>query len=112
MSYRKMPSSVSYMNRTAGDIILRPVITEKSMEQHVYNKYTFYVDLKANKVEIRNAVEELFKVHVTNVTTVRVMGKTRRRGRVYGKCPDFKKAYVTIKEGEKIEIAGAPLYEQ
>jgi large subunit ribosomal protein L23 len=69
------------------------------------------VALKANKFDIRNAVESLFKVSVLKVTTVRMMGKRKRRGRIYGKRPDYKKAYVTIKAGDKIEIAGAPLFE-
>lgn len=104
-------SSVADLRRDARDIIVRPVVTEKSMEQNAFNKYTFIVDLKANKVEIRNAIEEIFNVTVTSVNTVRAMGKSRRRGRIVGKRPDFKKAYVTLKEGDVIEVAGAPLFE-
>lgn len=109
---RNVPSSVADLRHTARDIILRPVITEKSMEQNAFNKYTFYVDPKANKVEIRNAIQEIFSVTVTNVTTTRVPGKMRRRGRIVGHTPERKKAVVTLKEGDRIEVAGAPLFEQ
>lgn len=108
---RNIPSSVADMRRSARDIILRPVITEKSMAENAYNKYTFYVDLKANKVEIRNAIQEIFEVTVTNVTTTRVPSKTRRRGRIIGHTPERKKAVVTLKQGDRIEVAGAPLFE-
>lgn len=112
MAARNIPSSVADLRRTARDIILRPVITEKSMEQFGYNKYTFYVDPRANKVQIRNAIQEIFEVTVTKVTTVTVNGKKRRRGRIVGHTPDRKKAVVTLKQGDKIEVAGAPLFEQ
>ena len=109
---RNIPSSVADLRRSARDIIVRPVITEKGMDQSVFNKYTFYVDLKANKVEIRNAIQEIFGVTVTKVTTTRVPGKMRRRGRIIGHTPERKKAVVTLKEGDRIEVAGAPLFEQ
>lgn len=112
MATEKIPSSVHNFRRGMRDVLIRPVITEKSMSLNSDNKYTFLVDLKANKFDIRNAVESIFDVTVTKVTTVRVMGKTKRRGRVYGKRPDYKKAYVTLKAGDKIEIAGVPLFEQ
>ena len=112
MAARNVPSSVADLRRTARDIILRPVITEKSMEQYAYNKYTFYVDPRANKVQIRNAIQEIFDVTVTKVTTTTVNGKMRRRGRIVGFTANRKKAVVTLKEGDKIEVAGAPLFEQ
>ncbi|MCR4784189.1 MAG: 50S ribosomal protein L23 [bacterium] len=111
MAIEKVPSSVHNLRYSIHDVLIRPLITEKSMDQHADNKYTFLVALKANKFDIRNAVESLFKVSVLKVTTVRMMGKRKRRGRIYGKRPDYKKAYVTIKAGDKIEIAGAPLFE-
>lgn len=105
-------SCVADLRADAHDVLVRPVITEKTMAQNVDNKYTFLVALKANKIEIRLAVEKIFGVKVTKVTTVRCMGKSRRRGRLVGKQPDFKKAYVTLKEGDVIEVAGAPLFER
>lgn len=111
MATQKITSSVHNLRYSTHDVLLRPLITEKSMEQHADNKYTFLVDLKANKFDIRNAVESMFNVTVTKVTTVRMRGKVKRRGRVYGKRPDYKKAYVSVKAGDKIEVAGAPLFE-
>jgi large subunit ribosomal protein L23 len=86
------------------DILKRPVVTEKSMALLGDNKYTFIVDLKANKVEIRKAVEELFKVKVKKVHTMRYKGKLRRVRNILGRTPDYKKAIVTLKEGNKIEL--------
>lgn len=111
MAIEKVTNSVHNLRRGLHDVLIRPLITEKSMEQNVDNKYTFLVDLKANKFDIRNAVESMFDVTVTKVTTVRMTGKTKRRGRVYGKRPDYKKAYVTVKAGDRIEVAGSPLFE-
>ena len=71
------------------------------MEQ---NKYTFAVDIKATKPQIREAVEQAFNVTVERVNTMRVVGKKRRMGRYEGKRPDWKKAIVTVKEGESIEL--------
>lgn len=112
MAMVKVPSSVADLRGlSARDVLKRPVITEKSMELSAFNKYTFYVATKANKIQIREAVEEIFGVKVTGVTTTKVRGKVRRRGRVYGQAPDRKKAVVTLREGDKIEVAGAPLFE-
>lgn len=86
----------------AHDIILRPVITEKSMEQMAAGKYTFVVHPRATKPEIRRAVEELFDVEVEKVNTINVRGKLRRMGRYVGRRPDWKKAVVTLKEGQRI----------
>ena len=84
------------------DVLVRPVITEKSNQLMEENKYTFIVSLKATKVEIRQAVEKMFKVQVEAVNTVRVMGKTKRMGRHEGKRPDFKKAIVKLAPGQSI----------
>ncbi|MBC7346187.1 MAG: 50S ribosomal protein L23 [Clostridia bacterium] len=86
------------------DVIIRPVVTEKSTRLMAENKYTFFVHPRATKVEIRRAVEELFGVHVVQVNTLKVRGKQRRLGRRIGRTPDRKKAVVTLKPGDKIEI--------
>ncbi|HZK17932.1 MAG TPA: 50S ribosomal protein L23 [Clostridia bacterium] len=86
------------------DILRKPLITEKSMSLLEQNKYTFLVDLKANKTEIKQAVESIFKVNVTNVNTIRVRGKIKRVRRVPGKTPDVKKAIVTLRDGDTIEM--------
>lgn len=85
------------------DVILRPVVTEKSMQQLAENKYTFLVHPKANKTMIKRAVEHIFKVRVEKVNTVRVRGKLRRVGRFSGYQPDAKKAIVTLAEGYRIK---------
>ena len=87
---------------SAHDIILRPVITEKSMEQMGEGKYTFVVRRDATKPQIRRAIEELFDVKVEKVNTMNVRGKVRRLGRFTGRRPDWKKAVVTLKEGQRI----------
>jgi large subunit ribosomal protein L23 len=86
------------------DIILRPIVTEKSMNLLADNKYTFLVDKKANKTEIKSAIESIFKVKVENVSTMIIKGKPKRMGRYEGKKPDRKKAVVTLKAGQKIRI--------
>ena len=78
------------------EIIIAPVITEKSNDQMQMGKYTFEVNKKATKVEIANAVEKLFNVKVLNVNTMTVKGKTKRVRYVEGKTSDWKKAIVTI----------------
>ena len=86
------------------DVLIRPLITERTTALMADNKYTFEVPLKANKVEIRQAVEQVFKVKVLDVNTVRVLGKTKRMGRTQGKRPDYKKAIVKLAPGERIEF--------
>jgi large subunit ribosomal protein L23 len=86
------------------DILIRPLITEKTTALMQDNKYTFIVPLNANKVEIRQAVEQVFKVKVINVNTVRVMGKTKRMGKTMGKRPDYKKAIIKLAPGQNIEF--------
>ncbi len=86
-------------------IIRRPLITEKStLQKEEGNQYVFEVDRQANKIEIRSAVEHLFKVKVHTVRTVNVLGKVKRLGRKYGKRPDWKKAIVTLREGDRIDF--------
>ncbi len=86
------------------DVIRRPVISEKSMQQMSLNKYIFIVDKRANKREIRDAVEHIFKVDVLSVRTIRNKGKERRVNVERGYTPEKKKAIVTIKDGQKIEF--------
>lgn len=88
----------------AHQIIVRPLITEKNTNLMSLNKYSFEVDRAANKAQIRHAVEEIFKVTVTNVHTLNVRGKLRRRGNRYGYTADWKKAIVTLAEGDRIEL--------
>lgn len=90
--------------RSPYDVLIKPVVSEKSLSLMEENKYTFYVNKDANKIEIKNAVEKLFNVHVVKVRTMIVKGKLKRQGRFVGRTPDRKKAIVTLKPGEKIEI--------
>ena len=87
--------------KKAQDIILAPVITEKSMYGVAEKKYTFKVANDANKIEIAHAVEELFDVKVAKVNTVSVRGLFKRMGRNEGYRPDWKKAIVTLTENSK-----------
>jgi large subunit ribosomal protein L23 len=81
------------------------MVTEQSISRaQLDHKYSFYVNRDANKIEIRNAVEKLFKVKVTNINTVRVKGKMKRVGHNTGRTAERKKAIVTLREGDKIEI--------
>ena len=89
----------------AEQIIKRPLVTEKStIERELENIVSFEVDLRANKLEIRQAVEKLFDVVVLRVRTSRVRGKKRRVGRNLGYRPDWKKARVKLREGDSIEF--------
>ncbi|MFA5720432.1 MAG: 50S ribosomal protein L23 [Acholeplasmataceae bacterium] len=86
------------------EIIKEPIITEQSTKMiEGENTYTFKVDKRANKIEIKNAVEHIFKVHVLRVNTVNVPRKFKRMGQHEGFKPAYKKAYVTLAEGEKID---------
>lgn len=86
-------------------LVRNPVITEKGTDDQAdRNAYHFRVPVDANKIEIRRAVEAVFKVKVKTVNTLRVEGKVRRRGYVAGKTQDWKKAMVTLQEGSTIEI--------
>ena len=92
------------MTKTAQDIILKPVITEDSMERLPEGKYTFEVAKDANKIEIAKAIEELFDVKVAKVNTISVKGKEKRMGRSVGFRPDRKKAIVTLEGDKTIEF--------
>ena len=86
-------------------VIRAPLITEKgTLVGEKSNQVVFKVDRRANKVEIRHAVEAMFKVKVEEVRTVNVLGKTRRVRKALGKRPDWKKAYVTLAEGQRIDF--------
>jgi large subunit ribosomal protein L23 len=86
-------------------IIKRPLITEKStISRDEGNKYIFEVDRRANKIEIGNAVEKIFKVKVIDVRTMNMAGKKKRMGRIVGQKNDWKKAIVTLAEGNTIEM--------
>ena len=86
-------------------IILRPVVTEKSsIARELQNVVTLAVDPRANKHQIKGAVEELFEVRVTDVRTIRMPRKKRRFGRFIGRKPEWKKAIVTLAEGQTIEF--------
>ena len=87
--------------KAAQDIIIAPVITEKSMSGIADKKYTFKVAKDANKIEIADAVAKLFKVDVAKVNTVNVRGKERRMGRYSGYTASWKKAVVTLKPDSK-----------
>ena len=94
--------------KTAYDIIIRPVLTEKSYEDMAAKKYTFEVAVDANKTEIKSALEEIFEgVKVDSVNTMRIQGKMKRQGRYIGRRPERKKAIVTLKADSK----GIPFFE-
>ncbi len=87
------------------DIIHSPVVTEKTtLQKEIDNQVTFKVDKRANRVEIKDAVERNFNTKVKQVRTVQVKGKVKQRGRIIGKRPDWKKAIVTLMPGQKIEF--------
>ena len=85
----------------ARDIIIKPVLTEKSYDDIAMKKYTFIVDLRANKTEIAKAVEEVFGVKVKKVNTLRQIGKLKRQGYHIGRRPETKKAFVTLTNDSK-----------
>lgn len=90
--------------KDAHDVVRGLLRTEKGTYLLTQNKYQFLVDMRANKIEIRNAVEEIYKVKVAAVNTAVVGGKMRRVRYKMGKRPDWKKALVTLKQGEKIDV--------
>ncbi len=83
------------------DIIIRPVLTEKSYDGMADKKYAFEVAIGANKTEIKKAVETIFDVKVESVNTMRTIGKIKRQGRYSGRTPEIKKAIVTLKKDSK-----------
>jgi large subunit ribosomal protein L23 len=94
--------------RDPRDVLLAPVVSEKSYGLLDENKYTFLVTPDANKTEIKIAVESVFKVRVTDVNTLNRQGKKRRTRYGYGKRPDTKRAIVTVAAGERIDIFSSP----
>lgn len=96
------PSTIS--RARAYDVLLSPVITEKSTMVSEHNQVTFKVPLDATKTEIRQAVEMVFEVKVTAVNTLRVKGKTKRFRGIKGRRSDQKKAMVTLAEGQSIDV--------
>lgn len=87
------------------DVIKRPVITEKTnIQKELSNQVTFEVDRRANRVEIKKAIESIFNVNVTGVQTMQIKGKYKMRGRILGKRRDWKKAIVTLRPGERIDF--------
>ncbi|MDO4732056.1 MAG: 50S ribosomal protein L23 [Bacillota bacterium] len=85
-------------------VLVKPMVSEKALILMEDNKYCFFVDKNANKIEIKHAVETLFNVHVLSVTTKIVNGKMRTMGRFRGKRPDTKRAIVKLAAGEQIEL--------
>ncbi len=91
------------------DVLLAPVVSEKSYALLDENKYTFLVRPDANKTEIKIAVETIFKVKVTGVNTINRQGKKRRTRAGWGKRPDTKRAIVSVADGERIDIFSGPV---
>jgi large subunit ribosomal protein L23 len=87
--------------RSAYDVIIKPVISERSMDQAPSKKYTFKVAVDANKTEVKHAVEEIFDVEVKKVNIMNVNGKLKRMGRNVGRTPAYKKAIVTLTDASK-----------
>jgi len=86
-------------------IIINPIVTEKStIQKESNNQYSFEVDKRANRIQIRSAVESFFKVRVKSVKTMNINGKIKRRGRIVGKRKDWKKAIVKLYPGDRIEF--------
>lgn len=93
------------MNLTAQDVVKRPLITEKSERgREAAQQYAFEVHSEATKIQVKTAVEKLFGVHVTAVRTAITRGKNKRVGRSIGRRPNWKKAIVTLKQGETIAL--------
>ncbi|HRQ10276.1 MAG: 50S ribosomal protein L23 [Trueperaceae bacterium] len=85
------------------DVIFAPVLSEKAVQAIADGKYSFYVHPQANRVQIREAIETVFKVDVTKVNLLTVTGKVKRQGRFSGRRPERKKAIVTLKAGQRIQ---------
>jgi len=90
--------------RNPHEVLIKPVVSEKTTGLMEENKYTFQVDKNANKIEIKHAVETIFKVDVTDVKTMNVRGKMKRQGRTQGLTPSWKKAIVTLQSGQRLPI--------
>jgi large subunit ribosomal protein L23 len=89
----------------AQDVVKGMIRTEKGSVMMADNKYLFWVDKASNKIEIKKAVEDIYKVKVSGVNTVMMRGKAKRVRYAVGRTPDWKKAIVTLKEGQKIDVA-------
>ena len=100
---------MSNLHRDHRDVLIAPVVSEKSYGLLDQNKYTFLVDPQANKTEIKIAVEKIFNVKVTSVNTVNRTGKRRRTRAGWGSRPDTKRAVVSVVEGQRIDIFGGPV---
>ncbi|HET8893004.1 MAG TPA: 50S ribosomal protein L23 [Gaiellaceae bacterium] len=92
------------MSLHPAEVLIRPVISEKSYEQITQNRYTFKVHKDAHKTQVRQAVEQLFEVTVVSVNILKVQAKPKRRGLIKGVRPGWKKAIVELKQGDSIEI--------
>jgi large subunit ribosomal protein L23 len=97
------------MSKDPRDIIIKPVVSEKSYASYDANVYTFVVAPDANKIEIRNAVEQIFNVHVTNVNTINRKGKRKRNRRngQWSSRSNEKRALVSLRDGDRIDVFGS-----
>ncbi|MBE9498079.1 MULTISPECIES: 50S ribosomal protein L23 [Streptomyces] len=102
------PADPSKVFTDPRDLLVKPVVSEKSYALLDENKYTFIVDPRANKTQIKQAVEEVFSVKVAGVNTINRQGKRKRTRTGYGKRADTKRAIVTLVEGDRIDIFGGP----
>ena len=100
---------MSNLHRDHRDVLIAPVVSEKSYGLLDQNKYTFLVDPQANKTEIKIAVEKIFNVKVTSVNTVNRVGKRRRTRAGWRTRPDTKRAVVSVVAGQRIDIFGGPV---
>ena len=94
----------SHQYQFAYKIIVKPLITEKASDLNSLSKYVFVVNIKANKIEVAKAVETIYGIKPIAVNIIKMKGKTLSRGKIKGQRKDFKKAIVTLKKGDKIEI--------
>lgn len=101
-----MTKELNKIESIAYKVLIEPWITEASTVAAEMNKYVFKVAKKSTKKEVKKAIEELYKVSVLSVKTINVPGKTKMRGRVVGKRSGFKKAIVTLKKGDNIDLFG------
>jgi|LSQX01.3.fsa_nt_gb large subunit ribosomal protein L23 len=91
------------MRASSKMVLIQPIISEKSVKEKEHNKYIFKVYLRANKSEIKKAIEDKFKIKVEKVNTANMPGKIRKMGKYIGKTSQWKKAIVTVKEGQSIK---------
>jgi large subunit ribosomal protein L23 len=101
-----MPKETKTTENIAYRILVEPWITEAATMAAQMNKYIFKVAKSASKSEVKRSIEDLYKVTVLSVRTVTIPGKRRVRGRIVGRKPGFKKAIITVKEGESIDVFG------